>query len=145
VRVTSSEIAIARSETMDKNIKYGLLRWLDSEAGMRNIDTEGMEKTVDWLRIVPFVMLHLGCLGVFRVGWSPVALWVAFALYLIRMFAITGFYHRYFSLKAFDTGRVWQFVFAVVGNASAQRGPLWWAGHHRHHHRFADTPSHTCC
>ena len=55
------------------------------------------------------------------------------------MFAITGFYHRYFSHKAFKVGRGWQFVFAMVGNASVQRGPLWWAGHHRHHHRFADT------
>jgi stearoyl-CoA desaturase (delta-9 desaturase) len=63
---------------------------------------------------------------------------IALGLYLIRMFAITGFYHRYFSHKAFKTNRLWQFVFAVIGNASVQRGPLWWAAHHRHHHRFAD-------
>jgi len=125
---------------MDKNLKYALLRWLDSEAGIKNVDTEGMEKSVDWLRIFPFVLLHLGCLGVFWVGWSPVAVWTALVLYMIRMFAITGFYHRYFSHKAFKTGRGWQFLFAVLGNTSVQRGPLWWAGHHRHHHRFADTP-----
>jgi stearoyl-CoA desaturase (delta-9 desaturase) len=124
---------------MEKNRKYALLRWLDSEAGSRSTDGEGMEKSVDWLRITPFVVLHLGCLAVFWVGWSPIAVWSAILLYLVRMFAITGFYHRYFSHKAFKTGRVWQFVFAVVGNASAQRGPLWWAGNHRHHHRFADT------
>ena len=119
---------------MVKEYIYAFLRWIDSEAGIENLQSGGFEKTVDWLRIIPFVMLHLGCLGVFWSGWSPVAVWTALVLYLIRMFAITGFYHRYFSHKAFKAGRGWQFVFAVVGNASAQRGPLWWASHHRHHH-----------
>ncbi len=27
----------------------------------------------------------------------------------------------------------------ILGASSAQRGPLWWASHHRKHHRFADT------
>lgn len=93
---------------------------------------------MDWLRILPFIALHAGCLGVIWVGWSWVAVLTALALYLIRMFAITGFYHRYFSHRAYKASRFWQFLFAVLGNASAQRGPLWWAGHHRHHHRFAD-------
>jgi stearoyl-CoA desaturase (delta-9 desaturase) len=63
---------------------------------------------------------------------------VAVLLYWVRMFAITGFYHRYFSHKAFKTNRFWQFIFGAIGNASVQRGPLWWAAHHRHHHRFTD-------
>jgi stearoyl-CoA desaturase (delta-9 desaturase) len=116
-----------------------VLRWIDSEAGISATeDTEEEKKQVDWLRVVPLILLHAGCLLVFRVGWSPVAVLIALGLYLIRMFAITGFYHRYFSHKAFKTNRLWQFVFAVIGNASVQRGPLWWAAHHRHHHRFAD-------
>ncbi|BBO72034.1 delta 9 acyl-lipid fatty acid desaturase [Desulfosarcina alkanivorans] len=125
---------------MNKSVRYALLRWIDSEAGIEEITAKGAEKKVDWPRILPFVLLHLACLGVLWVGWSPVAVWTAVVLYLVRMFAITGFYHRYFSHKAFKTDRRWQFVFAVMGNASAQRGPLWWAGHHRHHHRFVDTP-----
>ena len=124
---------------MNKEIKYALLRWLDSEAGVTELESGDPAKKVDWTRIVPFVMLHLACLGVIWVGWSPVAVWTAVLLYLVRMFAITGFYHRYFSHKAFKTGRFWQFIFAVMGNSAVQRGPLWWAGHHRHHHRFADT------
>jgi stearoyl-CoA desaturase (delta-9 desaturase) len=116
-----------------------VLRWIDSDAGTDAIeDTEEDGRRVDWLRVVPLVLLHTGCLLVFWVGWSPVAVIVALVLYLIRMFAITGFYHRYFSHKAFKTNRFWQFVFALIGNASVQRGPLWWASHHRHHHRFAD-------
>jgi len=96
------------------------------------------EKSVDWLRVLPFVFLHLMCLTVIWVGWSWTAVAVAFVLYVVRMFAITGFYHRYFSHKTFATNRFWQFLFAVMGNLSVQRGPLWWASHHRHHHRFAD-------
>jgi stearoyl-CoA desaturase (delta-9 desaturase) len=121
------------------DIFYSVVRWIDSDAGIAAIEnTEDNRGQVDRLRIVPLIVLHLLCLLVFRVGWSPAALIVALALYLIRMFAITGFYHRYFSHKAFKTDRFWQFVFAVIGNASVQRGPLWWAAHHRHHHRFAD-------
>jgi stearoyl-CoA desaturase (delta-9 desaturase) len=59
-------------------------------------------------------------------------------MYVIRMFAITAFYHRYFSHRAFKTSRVAQFLFAVLGSASVQKGALWWAAHHRYHHRHAD-------
>jgi stearoyl-CoA desaturase (delta-9 desaturase) len=55
------------------------------------------------------------------------------------MFAITAFYHRYFAHKSFKTSRPVQFIFAVIGAASTQRGPIWWAAHHRNHHRHADT------
>jgi stearoyl-CoA desaturase (delta-9 desaturase) len=114
-----------------------ILRWFDTEAGLSQLD-DSPTKKVDWMRILPFAILHLGCFGVLWVGWSPTAVLVAGALYLIRMFAITGFYHRYFSHKAFKTNRFWQFIFAVLGNSAAQRGALWWAAHHRHHHRYAD-------
>jgi stearoyl-CoA desaturase (delta-9 desaturase) len=97
-------------------------------------------RRVDWLRIWPFVGLHLACLAVFWVGVSPVAVGVAVASYLLRMFAITAFYHRYFAHKSFRTSRACQFVFAVLGAASTQRGPLWWAAHHRRHHMHTDTP-----
>ncbi|MFZ4701476.1 MAG: acyl-CoA desaturase, partial [Candidatus Methylumidiphilus sp.] len=59
-------------------------------------------------------------------------------LYIVRMFAITGFYHRYFSHRTFQTSRPAQFIFAVIGAAAVQRGPIWWSAHHRHHHATAD-------
>ena len=34
--------------------------------------------------------------------------------------------------------RVARFVWACIGTAAMQKGPLWWAGHHVNHHRFAD-------
>ncbi|NJN39854.1 MAG: acyl-CoA desaturase [Gammaproteobacteria bacterium] len=94
----------------------------------------------DWPRVLPFVLLHLGCLGVLWVGASSVALGVAGALFALRMFAVTAFYHRYFSHRAFRTSRAAQFLFALLGASAVQRGPLWWASHHRHHHVHADGP-----
>ena len=82
--------------------------------------------------------MHLGCLGVIWVGWSPVAVIVAVILYLARMFAITAFYHRYFSHRTFHTSRFGQFLFAIFGNCAIQRGALWWAAVHRHHHKHSD-------
>jgi stearoyl-CoA desaturase (delta-9 desaturase) len=83
-------------------------------------------------------MLHLMCFAVIWVGWSWTAVIVAISLYFLRMFAITGFYHRYFSHRSFETSRWTQFLFAAWGNAAVQKGPLWWAAHHRHHHRHSD-------
>ncbi len=97
------------------------------------------ERIIEWRRVWPFLAMHVACLGVFWVGASWFALWLALALYLVRMFAITAFYHRYFAHRTFRTSRPVQFLFALIGASSAQRGPLWWAAHHRTHHRHADT------
>ena len=125
-----------------RRLGVALLRWVDSGAGATQaVQDEAAAQRVDWPRILPFVVLHLGCLGVLWVGASPVAVWTAVGLYALRMFAITAFYHRYFSHRAFRTSRAAQLVFAVLGNMAVQRGPLWWAAHHRKHHRRSDQPS----
>lgn len=114
-----------------------LLRWFDTSAA--HDDSSELADRVDWLRALPFALLHLACLAVIWVGVSPIAVVVATALYVARMFALTAFYHRYFSHKAFRASRSVQFVFALIGATCVQRGPLWWAAHHRAHHRHADT------
>jgi stearoyl-CoA desaturase (delta-9 desaturase) len=70
------------------------------------------------------------------------ARWVglAAALYAVRMFAITAGYHRYFAHRSFRTSRAFQLVLALVGGTAAQKGALWWAAHHRDHHRHSDDP-----
>jgi len=93
---------------------------------------------IDWWTTIPFALVHLMAFGVFWVGVSPVAVGVCVLLYWVRMFAITGFYHRYLSHRSYKTSRWFQFVFALVGNSSVQKGPLWWAAHHRHHHQYSD-------
>ena len=115
-----------------------LRRWFDTSAEAGPVDPL-REDRVDWLRALPFLAMHLACFAVVWVGVSATALWVAAFLYAIRMFAITGFYHRYFSHRAFRTSRPVQFVFALIGASSVQRGPLWWAAHHRQHHAHSDT------
>lgn len=114
-----------------------LRRWFDTGA-QTDPAGEGDDR-IDWLRAAPFVAMHLACLAVFWVGVSPIAVAVAVGLYAVRMFAITGFYHRYFSHRTFRTSRVVQFVFALIGASCVQRGPLWWAAHHRNHHRHTET------
>lgn len=75
-----------------------------------------------------------------------------------RMFFVTGFRHRYFSHRAFKNKVPWwlkglirtpareekylrfvQGVEAFLATADAQKGVIWWASHHRHHHKFSDT------
>ncbi len=94
-------------------------------------------------RIAPavgFLIVHAAALGVVFVGfsWKGVALCVA--SYYLRMFAITAGFHRYFSHRTYRLGRVSQFLMAFLGQTSAQKGVLWWASNHRHHHRFSDLP-----
>ncbi|CAN6134694.1 OLE1 Fatty-acid desaturase [Methylophilaceae bacterium] len=114
-----------------------LVSWFDNHA----VETsDANPEKIECLRVLPFIVLHLACFAVFWVEFSAVAVSVAVLLYLLRMFAITGFYHRYFSHKAFKTSRPVQFIFAFLAASAAQRGPLWWASHHRHHHAHSDHP-----
>lgn len=116
-----------------------ICRWLDSDYRREDLpDPSLLPEKVNWQRTLPFIFLHLGCLAVIWVGFSWPSFAAAVFLYVVRMFAITGFYHRYFSHRTFKTSRTVQFVFAALGNSSMQRGPLWWAATHRHHHKHAD-------
>ncbi|HJY87820.1 MAG TPA: fatty acid desaturase [Candidatus Acidoferrales bacterium] len=93
---------------------------------------------ISLLHCLPFASVHLACLAAFFVGfrWSYLA--VCLALYYIRMFFVTAGYHRYFSHRSFKTSRAFQFVMAFMATTSAQKGVLWWAANHRHHHRHSD-------
>jgi stearoyl-CoA desaturase (delta-9 desaturase) len=117
-----------------------LKRWLDSheETGLASRE-DGRD--MDRARTIRFIMLHVAVFTVFWVGWSPVAVTAAVVLYVVRMFAITGFYHRYFSHRSFRTSRWMQLVFACIGATAVQRGPLWWAANHRVHHSHSDQPA----
>jgi stearoyl-CoA desaturase (delta-9 desaturase) len=122
------------------SIARALHHWIDSSAAAAPVEP-GDERRIDWPRVAPFVLLHLGCLAAIWTGTSPLAVALAAALFGVRMFAITAFYHRYFSHRAFRTSRAAQFAFALLGSAAVQRGPLWWASHHRHHHAHSDRPT----
>jgi stearoyl-CoA desaturase (delta-9 desaturase) len=87
-----------------------------------------------------FWLFHLAALSVLAVPFNGTALaWLA-GSYLVRMFGVTGGYHRYFSHRSYKLGRIAQFAMAVLAQTSGQKGVLWWAAHHRDHHRHSDTP-----
>lgn len=116
-----------------------LIRWFDADHIPEGAESfRQTPKQVDWARSIPFLVLHLLCFAVIWVGASPIAVWTAVGLYFFRMFAITGFLHRYFSHKTFSTSRGFQFVMALWAATSVQRGALWWACTHRHHHKHSD-------
>jgi stearoyl-CoA desaturase (delta-9 desaturase) len=89
-------------------------------------------------KLIPFIFMHLACIGVIFVGVSLEAVLLCVGLYALRMFALTAGYHRYFSHRTFKTSRPFQFVLALVGTMAVQKGPLWWAAHHRRHHKYSD-------
>ena len=93
---------------------------------------------IDPFRLAIFLFLHLGILGVYFTGTSMVAVLICLMLYFARMFFITAFYHRYFSHRTYKVSRMMQLLIAIAGCTAGQRGPLWWASHHRHHHLTSD-------
>lgn len=89
--------------------------------------------------VIRFVAFHLiAVFGSIYAGVTQEALFCCIALYFIRMFGVTAGYHRYFSHRSFKTSRGFAFVLGFLAQTSAQRGIIWWARNHRHHHRFSD-------
>jgi stearoyl-CoA desaturase (delta-9 desaturase) len=124
-----------------RSLLGSLVQWVDTDYSAEPPEViRAMPDGVNWVRCLPFVILHAGCLGVIWTGWSWFAVWTAVALYFIRMFAVTGVFHRYFSHKTYSTSRVGQFLLALWTGTTVQRGALWWAYHHRHHHQHSDDP-----
>lgn len=124
-----------------RRIVGSLFQWIDSDYSTESPEViRAQPDGVNLVRCIPFAILHLGCLAVIWVGWSWFAVWLAVALYFIRMFAVTGIFHRYFSHKTYSTSRFGQFLLALWTGTTVQRGALWWAYHHRHHHQHSDEP-----
>lgn len=84
--------------------------------------------------------MHLAPLLAIMTGIHLMDIILCIVLYIVRMFFITAGYHRYFAHRSYKLGRVMQFVMALGGTMSAQKGVLWWAGHHRDHHLYSDMP-----
>jgi stearoyl-CoA desaturase (delta-9 desaturase) len=88
---------------------------------------------------IPFLLVHAACFAAFWTGVTVEAVILCIVLYVTRMFVVTAGYHRYFSHRSFKTSRAFQFILGFLAQTSAQRGVLWWAAKHRHHHRYSDT------
>ena len=88
---------------------------------------------------IPFLLVHLSALTAIWTGVSLGMVLLCLGLYVVRMIIVTAGYHRYFSHRSFKTSRVGQFVLAFLAQTSLQRGVIWWAAIHRHHHKHSDT------
>ncbi len=94
----------------------------------------------DWFTFLPFISVHVLCFGALWTGARPIDWIMCAVLYFVRIFAVMAGYHRYFSHRTFKTSRWFQCVLAVVAESTMQKGVLWWASHHRAHHKYTDAP-----
>jgi len=115
--------------------------WRNADAIPPRDDLAGRSRRrrIQWAAMPPFVAVHLACFGAFWSGVTLEAAVTGLVLYLVRVFAVTAGYHRYFSHRTYRMGRVMQLLMAFVAETSSQRGVLWWAAHHRAHHLYSDT------
>jgi stearoyl-CoA desaturase (delta-9 desaturase) len=99
------------------------------------------------VRLVTLIAITLPLLGLiaapfFLWGWG--FSWTDMGL-LIGMTYLTGLgitvgFHRLFTHRSFDTYRVVEFIFAVLGSMAVQGTMFKWVAVHRRHHQYSDTP-----
>lgn len=102
------------------------------ESRVQRTESAGVIRTRLWI-------VHLASLGIFFVPFTPQLLAWTVIGYFVRVFAWEVGSHRYFSHRAFKTSRTFQFILGALSAAGGQRGPLWWAATHRHHHKTSDS------
>ena len=92
----------------------------------------------NFIQIAIFWTVQASALLVFAVPfrWVFIGLWAA--SHFVRALGLTLIFHRYLAHRAFKMNRAARFVWTFIATAAMQKGPLWWAGHHVNHHRFAD-------
>ena len=98
------------------------------------------DERVNWLTSAPFFIIHLLPLAAIFTGVRLTDWLICVGLYYGRMLFISGGYHRYFAHRTYKMSRVMQFLVAFGGSTAAQKGALWWAAHHRVHHKYSDQP-----
>jgi stearoyl-CoA desaturase (delta-9 desaturase) len=103
------------------------------------LEQRTFDERIWWRKSLPFLLMHLAPLGLLWTGIRHSDVVLVVALYFGRMFFITAGFHRYFAHRAYKTSRAIQFVFAFFASSACQKGVLWWAAHHRAHHRHSDT------
>jgi len=93
-----------------------------------------------WFSTARVLERHTGALlAIVLVPLTGPLFWLALTSFCVRMFAVEGVNHRYFSHRSYKAGRIVQFALALLAAQSGQRGSLWWASKHRDHHKHADT------
>jgi stearoyl-CoA desaturase (delta-9 desaturase) len=96
-------------------------------------------RRLEWGPFVAIALLHVVCLAApFTFTWGAVA--VAFILYwAVGCLGVTLCYHRLLTHRSFETPKIFEYLFTVLGTLAWQGGPVRWVGTHRLHHKEADT------
>ena len=90
--------------------------------------------------IVPFMGLIAAIVSFWGWGFRWTDLILLLGMYLFTAIGITVGFHRLFTHRAFETNRLVQFVFAVLGSMAVQGPLLQWVAIHRRHHQHSDDP-----
>jgi len=101
------------------------------EKEFRNMPTLKGQFLFTLVHVLPFIALYTGAT---KFDWI-----LCVSLYFVRMFFVTGVYHRYFAHRTYKTSRIFQAILAFGAETTVQKGVLWWAAHHRVHHKTSDT------
>ena len=88
--------------------------------------------------IIGMIAFHLACFGAIYTGVSWTAVIVAAVLYFLRAFGVTAGFHRLLAHSSYSASRPVRFLLTFMGSCATQGGPLWWASHHRRHHRYSE-------
>ncbi len=105
------------------------------------------EKRFNWRDSRDFLIIQaIAALCLAWLIWAAIfdgRLWLAVwgaGLWFGRSFFITGYYHRCLSHGSYKLHPAVEAVFAFIGTTAAQKGPVWWAAHHKDHHKDSDGP-----
>ena len=96
---------------------------------------------VNFLAVV-LPLLSLGAVIAFFWGWGFrwTDLGILLGAYTLTALGITVGFHRLFTHRSFETYRVVQVIFAILGSMTVQGPLLKWVALHRRHHQFSDRP-----
>ncbi len=96
--------------------------------------SHGRRARVFHLVVLP--LLSIGALATMTLEQLPYLI----VMHLVQFSGMAVCLHRFFSHRAFKSSRWFTFVLGVWGSLAIQGGPMFWAAHHREHHRACDRP-----
>src|SRR5436190_22565557 len=93
---------VRRSTSLARRALTSVLQWIDSDYTPESPEKIRAEPDrVDWMRCIPFIILHAGCFGALWVGVSPFAVWISVVLRSLRKYAVHDLLIGLFSLLTY--------------------------------------------
>jgi stearoyl-CoA desaturase (delta-9 desaturase) len=106
---------------------------------LEEIKLEKIQQKLFFLERVRWLIHFITLAGIILIGISWLDFIILLISYYLGMLIVSISSHRYFSHKSFKTSRIFQFLLGWLTCTTVQRGPIWWASVHRHHHKYSDT------